>query len=57
MTEQVIRRFVERINAHDVDGLTALLTEDHRLVDALGVETVEVCLSVCLFGARGANVA
>ncbi len=29
--------FVEWINLHDVAGLTALLSPDHRLVDGLGV--------------------
>jgi ketosteroid isomerase-like protein len=29
-------RFVERINAHDVDGLAALMTDRHRFVDAGG---------------------
>lgn len=28
--------FVERINAHDLGGLSALMTEDHRFVDSLG---------------------
>lgn len=28
--------FVAKINAHDVDGLVALLTPDHLFVDALG---------------------
>ena len=30
------RRFIERINAHDVDGIVALLGPDHRFVDSLG---------------------
>ena len=29
--------FVEWINLHDVDNLTALMSPDHRLVDGLGV--------------------
>lgn len=29
-------QFVERINAHDVDGMLALMTSDHRFIDALG---------------------
>ena len=29
-------RFVERINAHDVDGLSSLMTGDHRFIDSLG---------------------
>jgi ketosteroid isomerase-like protein len=28
--------FVERINSHDVEGLVALMTEDHYFVDGLG---------------------
>jgi ketosteroid isomerase-like protein len=34
--ESAARRFVERINAHDLDGIVALLTADHRFVDSLG---------------------
>jgi ketosteroid isomerase-like protein len=30
--------FVDRINRHDVGGLVALMTEDHRFVDGLGQE-------------------
>ena len=30
--------FVDRINRHDVAGLAALMTEDHRFVDGLGQE-------------------
>jgi ketosteroid isomerase-like protein len=30
--------FVNRINCHDVAGLVALMTEDHRFVDGLGQE-------------------
>jgi ketosteroid isomerase-like protein len=33
---EVARRFVERINAHDVEGLIALMTADHTFVDSLG---------------------
>jgi len=36
---EVAHRFVERINAHDLDGLAALLTPDHRFIDSLGVES------------------
>ena len=32
----VAMRFVERINAHDVDGLCGLMTGDHRFIDSLG---------------------
>jgi ketosteroid isomerase-like protein len=30
--------FVDRINRHDVAGLVALMSEDHRFVDGLGQE-------------------
>src|SRR5437868_3664906 len=33
---EVARRFVEAINAHDVDAVCALMTEDHRFIDSLG---------------------
>lgn len=33
---EVVRTFVERINAHDVDALCALMSDDHEFVDALG---------------------
>ena len=33
---QVTQKFVERINAGDVAGLAALMTEDHRFIDSLG---------------------
>lgn len=32
----VVRAFIERINAHDVEGLTACLSPDHRFIDSLG---------------------
>ncbi len=32
----VVRAFIERINAHDVEGLTECLSTDHRLIDSLG---------------------
>ncbi len=31
----VVRRFLDRINAHDVDGICRLVTVDHLFVDAL----------------------
>jgi ketosteroid isomerase-like protein len=37
---EVVQRFVERINAGDVGGLVALMTEDHRFIDSLGEEVV-----------------
>ncbi len=36
---EVALRFVDRINAHDIEGLAALLTLDHRFVDSLGAES------------------
>ncbi|OGU08800.1 MAG: hypothetical protein A2W29_12675 [Gemmatimonadetes bacterium RBG_16_66_8] len=33
---EVVFRFVDRINAGDVDGLLDLMTDDHRLVDSAG---------------------
>jgi ketosteroid isomerase-like protein len=30
--------FVDRINRHDLGGLVALMTDDHRFVDGLGQE-------------------
>ena len=33
---EVTQAFVDRINAHDVAGLAALMTDDHRFVDSLG---------------------
>ena len=35
---QLAQRFVECINAHDVDGLAALMSPDHRFIDSLGAE-------------------
>src|SRR5512145_2474682 len=32
----VVRRFIERINARDVDGIVEMLAPDHRFVDSLG---------------------
>jgi ketosteroid isomerase-like protein len=32
----LVRAFVAKINAHQVDGLYALMTDDHRYVDAFG---------------------
>jgi len=33
--QDVVAAFVERINAHDVAGLSDLMTDDHTFVDAL----------------------
>ena len=32
----VARQFIDRINAHDVDGIVGLLAPDHRFIDSLG---------------------
>lgn len=32
----LIHQFIDRINAHDVDGLCALMTPDHTFVDSIG---------------------
>ena len=32
----VVQAFIERINAHDVDGIAAALSADHRFIDSLG---------------------
>ncbi len=32
----IVLRFIERINAGDVEGIYALMTEDHTLIDSLG---------------------
>ncbi len=37
---EVALRFVDGINAHDIDGLVALLAPSHRFVDSLGGEAV-----------------
>lgn len=31
-----VHRFIDRINAHDVAGLAALMTPEHRFVDSMG---------------------
>jgi ketosteroid isomerase-like protein len=33
---QVVLSFLDRINAHDVDGICTLMTQDHTFVDGLG---------------------
>jgi hypothetical protein len=35
-TTDVVLAFISRINAHDVAGIAALLSADHRFVDSLG---------------------
>ena len=32
----VVRTYIERINAHDIEGLAACLSVDHRFIDSLG---------------------
>ena len=36
----VALRFVEKVNAHDVDGLIVLMTSDHTFIDSLGTKSV-----------------
>ncbi len=35
---EAVTRFVARINAHDLEGIVALLTPDHRFIDSLGTQ-------------------
>jgi uncharacterized protein (TIGR02246 family) len=37
--KEVVLRFVEHANAHDVDGLVALMADDHVFVNAAGETT------------------
>ena len=32
----IVQAFIERINAHDVDGIVTAISSDHRFVDSLG---------------------
>jgi hypothetical protein len=34
---EIVSAFVDRINAHDVDGLCGLMDDDHVFIDGLGV--------------------
>lgn len=34
--KEVVLKFIREINAHNIDGLCALMSEDHRFIDALG---------------------
>jgi ketosteroid isomerase-like protein len=34
--ERIVRALVARINAHDVDGIVALCSADHRFIDGSG---------------------
>jgi ketosteroid isomerase-like protein len=38
--KETIQAFIDRINAHDVDGLAELMSDDHRFIDAHGNEVV-----------------
>jgi len=38
--KETIQTFIDRINAHDVDGLAELMSDDHRFIDAHGNEVV-----------------
>ena len=33
---ETVQRFIDRINARDVEGLSVLMTTDHRFIDSLG---------------------
>jgi len=37
-SKQTILAFIALINAHDIDGLAALMSEDHTFIDAHGNE-------------------
>src|SRR5436189_6095758 len=39
-SKETILAFIDRINAHDVDGLAQLMTDNHRFIDAHGNEVV-----------------
>ena len=38
--KETIQTFIDHINAHDVDGLAELMSDDHRFIHALGNEVV-----------------
>lgn len=38
--KETVLTFTDRINAHDVEGLAELMSEDHRFIDAHGNEVV-----------------
>ena len=33
---ETVQRFIDRINTRDVEGLSVLMTTDHRFIDSLG---------------------
>ncbi len=35
----IARRFVEAINAHDLDAICGLMAPDHRFIDSLGTSS------------------
>ena len=37
---ETVQRFIDQINARDVEGLSVLLTPDHRFIDSLGAVIV-----------------
>src|SRR5713226_702608 len=37
---ETLLAFIDRINAHDVEGLAALMSDDHTFIDAHGNEVV-----------------
>jgi len=39
-SKDTVLAFIDRINAHDVEGLAALMTDDHRFIDPYGNEVV-----------------
>ena len=38
--KEIILAFIDLINAHNVDGLAQLMTDDHRFIDAHGNEVM-----------------
>ena len=38
--KETIQAFIDRINAHDVDGLAELMTAAHQFIDPHGNEVV-----------------
>lgn len=40
MSKQVVTRFVDAINKHDVDEICSLMADDHKFVDCQGNEVV-----------------
>ncbi len=35
--EGIVKEYVKKINAHDVDGMLRMMTDDHEFVDSLGI--------------------